>query len=310
MSRSPESDSDIGDLGPPEYLLYRVAMERHEQDNHETGRTRIHKLCCLADRLLSEKYNREIGLPKYWYKYGRTISEAQLNSAVTFTPNANYFQGQAYYPADQVNESDFDHLSEDLKDDIFHAVQAIVEEHGKKNAEELEEYQYQNFAPDDFVVAYADLRWYLNTISQNEAQQRLSQFASPEEKTGIEELLDDMLSAFDKSRYPEVYDLYLDWDDTMRLLVDIGRSPRELHDFTETFIEGVARTVLRFDEYSNIDQETINNWTEEKKKVLKDLGRRIEQKRKNALSERQPSSALDQVSESYNKTISEEFDDI
>jgi len=310
MSESPPADDDFGDLGPPEYLLYRVAAERHDQDGRETGRTRIHKLCCLADRLLAQEYNREVGLPKYWYMYGRTISEAHLNSAVTYRPNANHFGGQAYYPADQVSESDFDHLSEDLKDDIYNAVQSVVTEHGDKTAEELEEFQYQNFAPDDFVIAYADLRWYLNTISQDEDQHRLSQFVAPDETTRIEELLDEMLANFDEERYSEIHDIYLDWDDTIRLLVDIGRSPRELHDFTEIFIEGAARIILRFEENSNIDSEALDEWREEKEKVRKDLQNRVTQKRKEALSERQSTSALDSVADSYNTAISEELNDL
>ncbi|MEY7848217.1 hypothetical protein AB7C87_03335 [Natrarchaeobius sp. A-rgal3] len=310
MSESPPADNDLSDLGPPEYLLYRVAAERHEQDGRETGRTRIHKLCCLADRLLAQEYVRKVGLPKYWYKYGRTISEAHLNSAVTYRPNANHFGGQAYYPADQISESHFDHLSEDLKDDIYNAVQSVVTEHGDKTAEELEEYQYQNFAPDDFVIAYADLRWYLNTVSQDKGQHRLSQFVAPDEKTHIEELLDEMLANFDEELYSEIHNIYLDWDDTMRLLVDIGRSPRELHDFTETFIEGTARIILRFEEHSNIDSETLENWREEKEKVRRDLQSRVTQKRKEALSERQPTSTLDSVSDSYNTAISEELDEL
>ena len=310
MSDSPPADDDLGDLGPPEYLLYKIAAERHEQDGRETGRTRIHKLCCLADRLLAKEYDREVGLPKYWYKYGRTISEAHLNSAVTYTPNANHFGGQAYYPANQVSESDFDHLSEDLKDDIYNAVQSVVAEHGDKTAEELEEYQYQHFAPDDFVVAYADLRWYLNTISQDEDQHRLTQFVGPDEKTHIEDLLDEMLANFDEEQYSELYDIYLDWDDTMRLLVDIGRSPRELHDFTESFIEGAARIILRFEENSNIDSDTLEEWSEEKEKVHRDLRNRVTQKRKEALSERQSTSTLDSVANSYNTAISEELDDL
>lgn len=310
MSESPPANDDLDEFGPPEYLLYRVVAERHEQDGRETGRTRVHKLCCLADRLLAQEYDREVGLPKYWYKYGRTISEAHLNSAVTYRPNANHFGGQAYYPAEQVSESDFDHLSEDLKDDIYNAVQSVVNEHGDKTAEELEEYQYQNFAPDDFVVTYADLRWYLYTILQDEGQQRLSQFVAPDEKTRIEELLDEMLANFDVERYSEIHDIYLDWDDTMRLLVDIGRSPRELHDLTETFIEGAARIVLRFEEHSNIDSEALEDWREEKKKLRRDLQSRVTQKRKQALSERQSTSALDSVADSYNMAISEELDDL
>ncbi|PSQ08401.1 hypothetical protein BRC97_00580 [Halobacteriales archaeon QS_6_71_20] len=154
------------------------------------------------------------------------------------------------------------------------------------------------------------MRWYLNTVSQDEDQHRLSRFVAPDEKTHIEELLDEMLANFDEERYSEIHDIYLDWDDTMRLLVDIGRSPRELHDFIETFIEGAARIILRFEEHSNIDSEALEDWHEQKEKVCKDLQSRVSQKRKEALSERQSTPALDSVADSYNTTISEELDDL
>ncbi|WP_311171769.1 hypothetical protein [Halobellus ordinarius] len=309
MTESAEGKADF-DLGPPEYLVYRVLWELRENTGGETGRTKFHKLCILADKKLNEKYDRDIGLPQYWYKYGKTLAESEIDDAVTFTPHSNHRRGFAYYPAEQVSESDFDHLDEDLKDDIFQATIEIVDEHGEKNYKELEKYQYENFPPHKFVTAYGNFRWYLSSISLDRDQKTIEHFTDPSEKSTIEELLDEMLVSFDEREFEEIYDLYLDWDDTVRLLNEEGASARELLDFTETFIEAIAKAVLRFKDRSHISEDRLSKWEEEKEKVLKDLESKIQRRRESALSGRSMSRELRNISDSYNETISDELEDL
>jgi hypothetical protein len=309
MSENADDGSDSG-LGPPEYLVYRVLWELRENTGGETGRTKFHKLCILADKKLNEEYNRNIGLPQYWYKYGKTLAESEIDDTVTFSPTSNHRRGYAYYPADQVSESDFDHLDEDLKDDIFQVAIEVVDEHGDKDYQELEKYQYENFPPHEFVTAYADLRWYLSTISSDKNQKTIEYFTDPSEKSTIEELLDEMLVSFDEDEFEEIYDLYLDWDDTVRLLNEEGASARELLDFTETFIEAIAKAVLRFKNQSHISDQRLNEWKEEKEKVLNDLEKKIQRRRKSTLSGRSSSEGLRDISDAYNETISDELEDL
>lgn len=310
MPPNENGESDVGELGPPEYLIYRVLVEMDKRDDRETSRTRIHKLCCLTDRLLHEKSSRDVGLPVYWYKYGRIVQEPAVNTAVIYGPQANRFKGRAYYPADQVSESDFDHLSKELKQDVSQAVEETVDEYGHLNAEELEEVQYQNYAPDGFVKAYADLRWYLALISHDESQTTFSRFASRQEKTRIEEHLDEMLVSFDEEKYGDVHDLYLKWDDTIRLLNKTGSSPKDLLEFTEMFVEAVAKIVLRLNVNWNIPSEKLEEWREEKGDVVEDLNKRIERERESALSNRTSETSLDDIAEAYNKSITEELDEL
>lgn len=308
---SSDRDGDNGELGAAEYLVYRVVSERHSRDNQETSRTRIHKLCCLVDRRLNDVYDRNIGLPKYWYKYGRTIDESLINRSVLFTPRANHFPGQAYYPADQISESDFDHLPEDLKDDIYQAVIEIIDEHGDKSAEKLQEYQYNNFAPNEFIRAYADLRWHLAYLStMNEDQDTFDRFLDRKQKSRIEEMLDEMLAEFDEEEYQEIYSLYLDWDDTLRLMNELGRSPREMLDFLEMFVEAIAKIAIRFNDNSNISEGKFSEWEEEKSEVKTDLRNKIQRKRKEAIKQRDYQGSLEAISESYNEAIFEELEDM
>lgn len=308
MTENGVGGSDF-DLGPPEYLVYRILWELRENTGGETGRTKFHKLCILADKELREEYGREIGLPQYWYKYGKTLAESEINEAVTFTPHSNHRRGYAYYPAEQVSESDFDHLDEDLKDDIFQASIEIVDEHGGKGYQELEKYQYENFPPHEFVTAYGNFRWYLSSLSLDRDQRTFEHFTGPSAKSRIEELLDEMLISFDEDKFGEIHNLYLDWDDTIRLLNEEGASARELLDFTETFIEAIAKAVLRFKERSHISEARLEEWEEEKEKVLSDLEKKIQRRRESALSGRSLSGELRDVSDAYNETISDELED-
>ena len=301
---------DEFDFGPPEYLLYRVLSELREQEGGGAGRTKVHKLCILTDRKLDEDFDREIALPKYWYKYGKTLAESELDTSVAFTPRAQYRRGFAYYPADQVSETDFDHLQEDLKDDIYNSAYEVVDEHGDKDYEELERYQYENFSPHEFITSYGDFRWYLASRSIDENQSTFEEFLAPSEKSTIEQMLDSMLIAFDKEEFGKIYEQYLEWDDTIRLLSDQGASARELLDFTELFIEAFAKIVLRLKDRENISEERITKWQAEKEEALEDFETKVERKRRSALLGREVSGELDRVSESYNESISDELEDI
>ena len=309
MSENDSGGSDF-DLGPPEYLVYRILWELRENTGGEAGRTKVHKLCVLSDRKLGQDYDRDIGLPQYWYKYGKTLAESEINDTVAFTPRSNHRRGFAYYPADQVDESDFDHLGEDLKDDIYQVAVDVVSEHGNKDYQELEKYQYENFPPHEFVTAYGNFRWYLSSISLDKDQRTFEYFTDPDEKSTIEELLDEMLVAFDEDEFEDIYYLYLDWDDTIRLLNEEGASPRELSDFTELFIEAFAKATLRLKKNSNISESRIAEWEDQKDTVLDELDKKIQRRRSSALSNRSRSGELGDVSDAYNETISDELEDL
>lgn len=301
------NDEDIGELGPPEYLLYHILLARDQQDDKETGRTNTHKLCVLADRKLRKEYDRDVLLPTYWYKYGYTLSEADLNTSVAHRPRSDKTHGYSYYPAEQVSESSFEHLNEELKDDIFHVVQDIIEKHGDKNVEELEEYQYKNFRPEEFIEAYGDFRFYLAGFVVDTKQRTLTKYFDPAEKSIIEDYLDRMLVTFPEQKYSEIHETYLEWDDTIRLLYEQGHSPRSLKEFTELFIEGFAKTVLRFQYNDHIPEDRLIKWRAEKEEILSDLIDNIQRRRRNALRQREDSEMLNRISDSYNESILNEI---
>lgn len=308
-----ESENEIGDLGPSEYLFYRVLVDRDNQNDRETSRTRIHKLCCLSDRRLKETYGHDIGFPKHWDKYGRVAEEHSINRDIIFGPNANTFGGQAYYPADQVSETDFDHIDSELKEDIFRAVRETIKKHGEKTSEELQEIQYSNYSPNKFIQLYGDLRWHLAALSleQDKPQQStVSAFHSEPKRSEVERLLDEMLINFPEEEYSEIYNLYLTWDDTMRLLEENDARPREKLDFLENFIQKLSKIVLRFEHRSDIPDYRIERWREDKPRHKQELEDQINRVRERALNGREISGVLESVSESYNKSVIDSINDI
>lgn len=311
MSNGSDSEDFEERLGPPEYLVYRVLSERYHQDNKETLRTKFHKLCCLADRKLQEEYNRDIGFPKYWYKYGRLGVEHTIDEWVKFAPNSNQREGsRAYYPADRVSESDFDHISEEVKSEIYEAVNEVVAEYGEMTGTELEQIQYENYAPNSFVSAYGKLRWHISLLKQREDpmdQASLHEFIDEPTITTFEDILNEMLVEFPKEDYEDVYEVYLTWDDTIRILFEKNAPINQIDIFLEKFIETLSETTLRFEDNQNVPEEVLQKWHSEAEGELEELKHDIERQREILLEEEGESEIEDNISESYNESMLEEI---
>lgn len=303
MSNTQGGESEELEFGAPEYLGYRVLQERFNQDNSETGRTKFFKLCCLTNRELIQEYERDIGLPWHWDKYGGVIEEHSVNRGFFFAPSANHQEGQAYYPANEVSETDFG-VNEDLQEDIFAAARTVVRRHGRKTRQELQEIQYQEYAPNDFIRTYSDLRWHLVSLSLKQVgQQTLSDFPRDDSPNYTEQRLNEMFRKFPEDEYEEIYEQYLTWDDTMRLMLEEDASTRELHDFFEVFVENLSKVCLRIVHRENIPNKRVNQWEEEIPDHIEKLQNQISEVRKALLEERSEYTVLNTVAEAYDETI-------
>lgn len=302
MSQLNDSGGRPYDLGASEYLVYRVLVERREQDNHETGRTKFFKLACLTDRRLLEQEGLDVGFPRHWYKYGEVVEEHSIDSSVIFAPSANYQAGQAYYPANQVSEADFP-LDEGIKNPIFKTANAVVQEHGKKNRKQLEKLQYREYASEEFIERYSDLRWHLSAESQTRegGQQSLDVFSDGPTRT--EQLLDEMFLTYPEDEYEELYEHYLTWDDTMRMLVEEGAHPGRQLAFLEFFIEKLSQITLRFEYRRNVPEERLEAWREERPDQIEELDIKLESVRQRLIEQRPTSEIFYELSESYDRVI-------
>ena len=167
-----------------------------------------------------------------------------------------------------------------------------------------------NFASDDFVEAYEELKHYLEAVSDGEGREMLESDLPPDQKTQFEALLDEMLVEFNDEANEEIYNLYLDWDDTLRLMFEQGRSPGKLLNFFETFVESVSKIALGSQENSDIFADQLGELGADKTEVKEELRKRITRKRIVALEEREYQNSLDAVSDAYNETISDELENL
>lgn len=302
MTQSDASDGSTYDLGASEYLVYRVLMERREQDNRETGRTKFFKLSCLTDRRLIEREGVDIGFPRHWYKYGEVVEEHSIDSSVIFAPSANHQGGQAYYPANQVGEADFS-LNEDLKNAIFRTANTVVQEHGHKNREQLEKMQYRKYAYEEFIERYSDLRWHLSAESQARESGLQSLDAFNDKPSLTEQLLDEMFLTYPEDEYEDLYEYFLTWDDTMRMLIEEDAHPGRQLAFLEFFIEKLSQITLRFKYRHNVLEERLESWRRERPDQIGDLDKRLESVRQGLIDQRPTSEIFYELADSYDQVI-------
>lgn len=300
-------DSDPEQLGPPEYLGYRILRERESQDERPTSRSKFFKLCCIADRYLLEEYDHDVEFPRHWYKYGEVGEPHSVNRSFFNAPKARFWEGQELLTDRDIPISEFD-LSEDDRIYIRNAAEEIVEEFGQCSTEELKQHQYENFAPTPFIEAYSRLRAQFEAVDLDQ-QQLLPDYNQGGAST-IENLLDEMLVSYPEERYGELYDVYLSWDDTIRLLLSNGATAAEMKDFLEFFVEKLSEIVLRFEHRHNIPEERLESWREQKSEKLETLEEGIEETRRAALEGHEPPEILQSVSESFDRTVEEEFDEL
>lgn len=296
-------------LGPPEYLGYRILREREEQDGKPTSRSAFLKLCCIADRYLQDELGEDIEFPRHWYKYGEVGEPHSMGREFFNAPKARFWQGQEFFSNDEISEAMFE-VSFEEKRCIRKAAKETVTEHGDKSAEELKRYQYERQAPNEFIQIYSHLRTFLEVSDSKDSegsQTAIYDFDDSNQLSYIESLLDNMIISFPRADYHAIYQIYLQWDDTMRMLVEQDRSTHEMKVFLELFVEKLSESTLRFEHNHAIPEERLNSWEEDRNTVLQELNEGIERTRTECLETREQSGELESISEIYDKVILEDI---
>jgi len=292
-----------GRLGPQEYLGYRLIVKIKERSKRQISRSKFIKLNCIADRFLRDELDTDIGLPRYWYKYGEILDEQAINSEFYHAPSARGFTGQQYLTSSEYADNEFD-IDEDTRANINEAVEWTALRFAKRNAEQIKNYQYRVQAPKEFIRAYSELRERLD-VSELEEQAIIGEFSPGEagNKELVIDLLDEMLLTYPKDEYDYICDLYLRWDDTARMLIEEQSDFDSLNEFLDEFIEALSKTELRFKHSKYIPEERLERWRDERQDALDDFRRTLQEKRKELLRDREPSGELHKVAEEYNETV-------
>ncbi|WP_373189963.1 hypothetical protein [Halolamina sp.] len=298
-------------LGEPEYLGWRLLVRLKEQSGDQVSRSKFLKLCCLADRHILEEYDYEVGMPRYWYMYGELGSQHDFSSRFFNAPSALGWEGQQYLPKRDLRPSDFDLSDEGLRG-IEDGLHDIVSRWGRENVESIKQYQYQHQAPTPFIPAYSELRWQLQNVDL-ENQARLDEFSTGEStEEYIGDLLDEMVGTYPVEEYSEMYDLFLRWEDTVRMMLDSSPDYGAIEEFLDQFIEALSKVVLRFEHSSNISQERREEWVSQARAQKAEFEKLLRQRRRSFIRSRGETSRthLESVSESFSQTVREDINSI
>ena len=293
-------EDESGQLGAPEYLGYQLIVKIKERSKRQISRSKFLKLNCIADRFLRDELDTDIGLPRYWYKYGEILDEQAINGEFYHAPSARGFSGQQYLTSREYEADEFD-ITEEERQRIEDASEWTALRFAKRNAEQIKSHQYRAHAPKEFIRAYSELRERLD-VSNLEEQTVLGYFAEGE--TGNEELvidlLDEMLLTYPKEEYSSIYDLYLRWDDTARMLVE-EEGFNALNEFLDEFIEALSKTELRFEHSKNVPEERLERWREQRDDTLEAFEQTLHKRRRGLIEGQEPSGELEKVASEYNE---------
>lgn len=297
------NENEGGDLGPREYLGYQLIVRIKERSSRQISRSKFLKLYCIADRYLRDELSTDIGLPRYWYKYGEILDEQSINNEFYHAPSARGYAGQQYLTSRPYEDEEFD-LDADTRRRIDEAVVWTALRFGKRNAEQIKNHQYNVHAPGQFIHAYSELRERLDVTSRGE-QAILGQFTGGERDNQefVRDLLDEMLLTYPKDEYEVMYELYLRWDDTARLILADEQDYDALNRFLDEFIEALSKIELRFHHSVNLPSHRLERWQAERDHVLAEFEETLEKRRADLLSGRESSGELEKVADEYNAAV-------
>lgn len=299
----PYKYSAMDAFGPAEYLCYRVLLGLERRKPRHTSRSRFHKISAFADHILEEDLEGDAVLPRYWFMFGETLDDHAINREIFNAPSASFWEGQEYLPARFIRPEEFQLPSESRRL-IDKAVSTAVGRYWDDNAIELRREQYQKFAPNEFIATYSELRDILELVDLD-SQTRLELFNKNLTNTDIiSNYLDDMLASYPKEQYSDIYDEYLLWDDTMRIILEGEPNFAEFERLLNRFIRALSIVELRVHHHRNIPNDTLDSWQEDRYIENEDFRQEIKDIRDSALEGYDLQEILtDTIAESYNDTV-------
>lgn len=297
----------MSDFGAPEYLGHQLLLRLQEQRGL-VPKTVLHKLWCISDRHLEETHDVDLELPRYWYMYGEMVDEASVNSEFHSGPQAPW-GGQAYKPDWDLETDDFD-VEDDVREHIDKTVKWTINRFDRRETPYLESYQYQIYAPNDFVRAYSELRAHLQYVNL-EIQEVLTQhavrpdFDAEDNRELVESYLDELVITYPEQDpdFADLQPLFLRWDDTARLILETETPFEDVEALLDEFIEALSVGLLQVKYNEDVPSERIEEWEEESEGALGEFERSLESTRKELLLDREPSGILERHADAYDDIV-------
>ena len=219
----------------------------------------------------------DIKLPGYWYKYGFYVDLNFLDIVLPRKFTKNYVLDNTIVPA--VHTRKDSKIEPDIKRKVDLTVRRLWNQYGFKSkyGEKAKKDSYEINAPYKFNSIFQD---YIKTVKRKEVG-----FTSRKEQ--LEPLLDNLLNTFSEEDFPELFDVYLEWDDTTRLIVDCISNKNQyslINSLMELFWDVYSNGVKIIHNQNIPDNEIIVKWKKTYKASIPILYNQIEAIREDIIS--------------------------
>lgn len=302
----------MAEFGPAEFLGHRL-LTRHQRDRGQVSKTAFHKLWCIADRHLQETFDVDVGLPRFWYKYGEMADEQSINDEFYTAPRASW-GGQAYKPIWNLEPADFE-ITEEERHSIEQTVKWTAMRFSGRDSAFLEAYHYHSHAPNSFIRTYSELRQLLQRVdldSQGVLDPHVSRadFSGEPNREIIERYLDELVITYPEfdPNFDRFHTLFLRWDDTARMGLAGSRSFDELETFLDAFVEALSKVVLQHKFNQHIPDHRIESWDESRDDAIDEFEAYLEDYRATVLQETEMSGTLHEVAATFDETVLSNLD--
>lgn len=298
------SDEEQTEYGMHDFLCYQLLeqLDDAQRDGRSVTRTQFLKIAPIADRVLSNEYGRDIGLPRYWYMYGEVLNEKPLSGGYYTTTDAPW-GGKAIELAPGVDLETFN-VDEAVRRDVHEVARRLAKNFANESTDRLKAYQYQEYAPKAFIVEFDEFREFLSDTGQQSTT--LSSFtdgSSYSPTTEAQELLDSVLVEYPEDTYDEMYEVFLEWEDTTRLLLERDASFEEIESLLSDFWETFSKVELRLHHEQNTPHEQKIEWLDERDDVKRQFRNRLTEVREGLLTGHESNGDLESVADSYSETV-------
>lgn len=270
-----------------EYAIDTLLKNFNPERKPVMAKYHFFKLMNLLDTRL-KKQEVDIKLPGYWYQYGFFIEIRFLDAVLPRDFSKFYMINQNNIVPPLYPRRKYD-ISDDIKLKIDSTVRWLWKKYGFKSnyGTKAKKESYEINAPYEFNTIFQE---YIETANHKEVG-----FIS--RKESLEPVLDKLLSEFPETDFPELYDTFLGWDDTTRLVLDCVPEKEQYNlvkKLMDLFWESYSKGV-RIQYNQNIPLPDISEqWKKEYEYAISNAYKQIENIRKDVLNDYYKASDKDE----------------
>ena len=270
-----------------EYTIDSLLKTFNQERKPVMKKAHFFKLMNLLDARL-KKQGVDIELPGYWYKFGFYIEINHLNSVLPRDFSKFYMMDEFIVPP--LNTRKKYEILDEIKNKIDITIRYLWKEFGFKSGygNAVKKKSYEINAPYKFNSIFQE---YIDIVNRTETG-----FIS--KKDTLEPVLDNLLSEFPDKDFSELYDTYLEWDDSTRLCLDIlsGKKQYELIKEMEELLWETFSKGVRIRHNQNLpDPGIITRWKIEYESEIPRTHKHIENIRNSLLSANYKASGKDET---------------